>query len=120
MESMINRIQITSLTLAFIATFGSWSFGQPQSDTELWFGKLDAKSRHFRFFVELKRNDETWSGKLTSFDEGGQEFKLSNVKRTDEEFAFELKASGAKYAGKVSDSKVDGQWLQRSAKDADR
>lgn len=85
---------------------------------ELWFGVLDAGMRKFRFGIELLQEKEgVWQGSLMSFEEGRQKFVLDSLKRTADEFEFEIKVSKAKYVGRfrASGKKIEGQWLQGAA-----
>lgn len=85
---------------------------------ERWFGVLEAGQRHFRFEVALDKKGDAWSGKLKSLDEGGAEFDLAELKRSDDEFGFLIKVSNGRFEGKFDSdtSSADGHWVQGGAK----
>lgn len=83
-----------------------------------WYGELDADSRLFRFVITTFPDDKgNWQGELNSLDEGGQKFKLQNLKFTKTEFSFELPQTSATYVGTFKDQSTNdeatGQWKQR-------
>jgi pimeloyl-ACP methyl ester carboxylesterase len=85
-----------------------------------WYGEMDAGSRLFRFVVTTHSDDkDNWQGELKSLDEGGQKFKLQNLKFTKSEFSFDLPQTSATYVGTFNDQsnndEVIGQWKQRGA-----
>ncbi len=89
-----------------------------QAQDKLYYGEMDAGPRLFRFVVELeKKEGETTTATLTSWDEGSMKFKLSNVWDDEKELVFDLTASKASYRGqKVAESKeVTGKWSQAGA-----
>ena len=85
---------------------------------ERWFGVLEAGQRHFRFEVALDKKGDAWSGKLKSLDEGGAEFDLAELKRSDDEFGFLIKVSNGRFEGKFDSdtSSANGHWVQGGAK----
>lgn len=88
------------------------------SEQEFWFGTLEAGQRHFRFEVTLRKSGDDWNGKLKSLDEGGAEFDLAELKRSDDEFGFLIKVSNGRFEGKLDSdaSSADGYWIQGGAK----
>lgn len=106
--------------LLLTTTFTASSAIAQQTDaqkepSELWFGTLEVKDvRKFRFLIELNAKGDTWSGVLTSFDEGSRRFDLTEVKRDELTFGFTLPKTGAIYAGKLRDDgkSIAGTWKQ--------
>lgn len=84
---------------------------------KLLYGTLDAGPRKFRFVIELAGTDDESTGMLKSLDEGNSKFKLEALTKTDSEFAFELKATKAKYDSKFDPEKqvYVGTWRQNGA-----
>lgn len=82
---------------------------------ELWYGTLRAEGRHFRFLITLTEEQDRWAGKLKSLDEGGVEFELDEVQRSEEQFRFELQLTNAIYTSKLdaSGKVAEGTWKQR-------
>ena len=110
--------------VVFVIPTIAWSQTQTQQSTEnvgvqTLYGVLKAPGRHFRFVVKLKQQDGELSGILKSLDEGGAEFKLSELVCDDSRFEFALKNTGATYRGTLEDGNGDpesvyqGNWTQR-------
>lgn len=85
--------------------------------TELWYGKLDAEVREFRFLVEVFQQGSERTAVLTSFDEGSSRFKLDRFKVAEGVFEFEVKSTKAVYSGQLNEAGdvVTGSWKQGPA-----
>ena len=91
------------------------SSGHAGAASSVWYGKLDAGPRVFRFVIQqFDAGAGTLLYRLVSLDEGGQKFVLSPFVLSEAELNFELKASRAIYAGKRSaeGNSVAGTWKQ--------
>jgi pimeloyl-ACP methyl ester carboxylesterase len=89
---------------------------QPQA-AELWYGKLDADVREFRFLIEVNQQGTGRTAVLTSFDEGSTRFKLDRFQVAERMFEFELKSTKAIYSGQLNEAGdvVTGNWQQGPA-----
>lgn len=89
---------------------------QPQA-AELWYGKLDADVREFRFLIEVSQQGTGRTAVLTSFDEGSTRFKLDQFQIADGRFEFAIKSTKAVYFGRLNEAGdwVTGSWKQGSA-----
>ncbi len=113
------------LTLLLFSLDATWVFGRPvppqedRSDEQLWYGTMDAQNlRQFRFVVRLTQQDGESSGVLTSLDEGGRDFQLSNIITTPDQLEFELPSTAATYEAQwdARQQVMVGQWQQRGQK----
>jgi pimeloyl-ACP methyl ester carboxylesterase len=92
------------------------TFSSPPN--ELWYGKLDAGSREFRFLITVKSPLSNPTGSLKSFDEGGAEFELDKFSYDATSLTFEIAKTKAVYRGDRSEQgdAITGSWQQGFAK----
>lgn len=114
----VNQTFPTRLLLLMLAVIGSTAPGlsataqENASKSTRFYGEMKAGPRQFRFMIAL--NPENQSGTLVSLDEGKREFPLQSVELDGTNLRFELKISGAEYAGELADSgNFEGWWKQR-------
>jgi pimeloyl-ACP methyl ester carboxylesterase len=102
----------TSLTHAQVPP----TFSSPA--TELWYGKLDAGSREFRFLITVKSPLNNPSASLKSFDEGGADFDLDKFSYDGKSLTFEIAKTKAIYRGDRAETgdAITGTWQQGFAK----
>lgn len=83
--------------------FAQESTAKPE---EIWFGTLDVKVAKLRLEIRLNENDDqSYSGKMISLDQGAQEIPFSSVTYSDKELAFAIKGLGLKYSGSLNAEK---------------
>ena len=87
---------------------------QPDKHVETWKGTMDAGARKFDFQIRIFDTYQGKTGKLDSFSESMMGLPIELTIK-DKQFDFDLKLTGAKYVGKLSDNKktVKGKWKQR-------
>lgn len=92
------------------------TFSSPAS--ELWYGKLDAGSREFRFLITVNSPLSNPTASLKSFDEGGADFDLDKFSYDGKSLTFEITKTKAVYRGERSETgdSISGIWQQGFAK----
>ena len=92
------------------------TFSSPAS--ELWYGKLDAGSREFRFLITVNSPLSNPTASLKSFDEGGADFDLDKFSYDGKSLTFEITKTKAVYRGERSETgdSISGTWQQGFAK----
>ncbi len=115
------------LTRLFASLFLLLSFSLPGAaqnplevqpvPSELWYGKLDAGVREFRFLIEVSSTGSGQAATLTSFDEGSHRFRLDDYRREEGVLSFSIKSTKAQYSGQLNQAGdvVNGRWNQGAA-----
>lgn len=88
------------------------------SANELWYGKLDAGGREFRFLITVNSPLNNPTASLKSFDEGGADFELDKFSYNGKSLGFEISKTNAVYRGDLSETgdAITGTWQQGFAK----
>lgn len=119
----MHRIQRLLAAAFFISALTSLAhaqapptFNSPAS--ELWYGKLDAGSREFRFLITVNSPLSNPTASLKSFDEGGADFDLDKFSYDGKSLTFEITKTKAVYRGERSETgdSITGTWQQGFAK----
>jgi pimeloyl-ACP methyl ester carboxylesterase len=104
------------LALGCLPTTATRSHAQETAATNKWYGEMDAGERQFRFAIESAEEKGKKVHRLRSFDEGDRRFPLEPFSDGGGKLVFEIKSSGAAYAGTVAAEGVaTGTWAQRGA-----
>jgi uncharacterized protein len=86
---------------------------------QIWKGNLPLGAGiHYRIVLRLAKTESgEMAGKLESLDEGIKALKLSSITLDKARLAFELRASAAKFDGKLNTDGTEavGHWTQRGA-----
>jgi pimeloyl-ACP methyl ester carboxylesterase len=108
------------LVLAIVASLSYAQAPLPLNSpaSELWYGKLDAGVREFRFLITINSPLKNPTASLKSFDEGGANFELDKFVFDAEKMNFEIVKTKAVYTGQRSETgdSVSGQWQQGLAR----
>ncbi len=121
MKTSIRRIArwgriLTGLLVIVITAESRGQITDPSElQSQVWYGVLDAESRHFRFILRLARSDGSWTGELQSLDEGNAVFPLDRIVTNEHSLEFELNSTGAVYRATREQGEriAKGSWQQR-------
>jgi pimeloyl-ACP methyl ester carboxylesterase len=115
-EAMRIILQLAVLVVVPLTTVTS--VGQDKK-SQTWYGVLHAGATQLRLQMEFVPDDSgKLSGKMISLDQGNAEIRCDSVRLDDHELFFELKSVGAKFTGKLNESKdqATGTFEQLGAK----
>jgi len=103
------------VALLYLPSLATRSGAQvPAAVTTPWYGELDAGERQLRLAIEVAEEGGKTIHRLRSFDEGDRRFPLDRFSDGGGKLVFEIKATGAVYAGGVgADGAATGTWTQR-------
>ena len=109
---------MTRFLLSMLISFCVALPATAQESKQIWFGVLDAGAMKLRIQMEFEKDGEDgFKGHMLSLDQNNAKVPCSSVDISDSEIKFELKMIGAKYSGKLDDSKqkVSGIFQQGGA-----